>query len=117
MNDPSMIVMGIVWGGLFVYLLVPFYVKTETHSKMTFVEALKDSFIKITFHKKALLALLLLVITLSVNWWSQAQDVIYNEMHGINAPTQSVNNLVIIIVYALIIYLLVIGRRSIKSML
>lgn len=108
--------MGIVWGGLFIYLLVPFSRQTDSNSKMKFADALIDSFIKITFHKKAILALLMIAITLFVNWWSQTQDIIYNEMHGIGTSVQSVNDLIIISIYALGIYLFVIGIRTVKSM-
>ncbi|MED4455119.1 hypothetical protein [Metabacillus fastidiosus] len=114
--DNSIVMMALIWGALFIYFLIPFQEKTETlkYSKMKFTEALKDSFIKITFHKKAVLALILLLATLFVIWWSQAQDHLYNEMHGISTPTQSVNYLAGTIIYATIIYIAAIGRRAVK---
>ncbi|WP_169800444.1 hypothetical protein [Metabacillus fastidiosus] len=108
--------MALIWGALFLYFLIPLQKKAETlkYSKMKFTEALKESFIKITFHKKASLALILLSATLFIIWGSQAQDHLYNEMHGISTPMQSVNYLAGTIIYAIIIYITAIGRRAVK---
>ncbi|MED4532015.1 hypothetical protein ABET51_07960 [Metabacillus fastidiosus] len=116
MTRSEIIMMAFIWGALFIYFLIPFQENAETgqYSKMKFTQALKESFIKITFHKKAALAFILLLATLFAVWWSQTQNVLYNEMHGISTPEQPPNYIEGIIIYAIIIYLTVIGRRALK---
>ncbi|MCH1626727.1 hypothetical protein [Fredinandcohnia quinoae] len=118
MDHSGLLMMAIVWGVLYIYFLtpLPFQKSTETeqHSEMKFGSALKLSVIKITFHRKAILAFILLLITLFVTWWSQVQNEIYNEIHGISLQTTPINYTVGTIVYAVIIYLLMVGRRALK---
>lgn len=58
MDGTSLMMMAFVWGSLLVFFLVPFEGKRRTYSdvKESFVTCLKQSFVEITFHKKALLA-------------------------------------------------------------
>ncbi|KOP81451.1 hypothetical protein [Cytobacillus solani] len=116
MDYTSVAMMALIWGALLVYFLTPFQRKTETKSyvKMNFSDALKYSFIKVTFHKKAILALAFILISLSVTSWSQNQDDYYNEIHGISSQTQPINYTMGIVVFSVMIYLLIVGRKTIK---
>lgn len=108
MDYTSLIMMAIVWGGLLTYLLAPIQRKSETLAlgQINFVDALKQSFVNVTFHKKAILALILIVVTLFVTSWSQQQEELYNEIHGINSQTRPINYTLGIVIYSIIIYLL-----------
>ncbi|WP_099364257.1 hypothetical protein [Fredinandcohnia onubensis] len=116
MDYTSLIMMAIVWGGLLFYFLAPTQRKSETvsHGKINFVDALKYSFVNVTFHKKGILALTLIVVTIFVTSWSQQQAELYNEMHGINSQTESINYTLGVVIYSLMIYLLHIIGRSLK---
>lgn len=116
MDYTSLIMMAIVWGGLLFYFLAPTQRNPATvaHGKINFVDALKYSFVNVTFHKKAILALTLIVVTIFVTSWSQQQAELYNEMHGINSQTQPINYTLWIVMYSLMIYLLHIIGRSLK---
>lgn len=108
MDYTSLSMMAIVWGGLFSYFLAPIQRKSETlaHGQLNFVDALKQSFVNVTFHKKAILALTLIVVTIFVTSWSRQQEELYNEIHGIIALTQPINYTLGIVIYSIIIYLL-----------
>ncbi|MFD1779207.1 hypothetical protein ACFSFW_11055 [Fredinandcohnia salidurans] len=116
MDYTSLIMMAIVWGGLLFYFLTPIKRNPETvaHGKINFLDALKYSFVNVTFHKKAILALTLIVVTIFVTSWSQQQTELYNEMHGINSQTQPINYTLGIVMYSILIYLLHIIGKSLK---
>lgn len=116
MDFTSLAMMALVWGALLIYFLTPFQRKTETKSyvEMNFSDALKYTFVKVTFHKKAILALTFILISLSVTSWSQNQNDFYNEIHGISLQTQPINYTMGIVVYSVMIYLLIVGRKTIK---
>ncbi|WP_099355048.1 hypothetical protein [Fredinandcohnia onubensis] len=116
MDYTSLIMMAIVWGGLLFYFLAPTQRNpaTRTHGKLNFVDALKYSFVNVTFHKKAILALTLIVVTIFVTSWSQQQAELYNAMHGINSQTRPINYTLGIVIYSIIIYLLHIIGGTLK---
>ena len=116
MDGTSLMMMAFVWGSLLVFFLVPFEGKRRTYSdvKESFATCLKQSFVEITFHKKALFAFFLIAITVFVTSWSQSQDQLYNDLHGISPQTKSINYTLGTILYAACIYLFIIARRALK---
>ncbi|WP_100333620.1 hypothetical protein [Bacillus alkalisoli] len=117
-----MLVLAIILGGLMIYFLTP--MRNEIHkdfvqsASKSFTVAMKNSFILTTFHKKAVFALLLFLITILVIWWSHIQTELYNVAHGIQPkiiPTnQAVSYIIGFTFYVFTIYLLLIIRRTIK---
>lgn len=116
MNISGLAIMALVWGILFIYFLTPFQKKAETESlpNITFPNAFKDSFFEITLHKKAILGFTLFLITVLATWWSGVQTEYYNEIHAIHPATEPPNYILGIIMYAAIIYLFLIGRKTFK---
>lgn len=116
MDYTSLAMMDIVWGALLIYFLTPFQRISEKKSyvKMNFSDTLKCGFVKVTFHKKAILALIFILISLFVASWSQNQDDFYNEIHGISSQTKPINYTMGIVMYSVMIYLLIVGRKTIK---
>ena len=117
-----MLVLTIILGGLLIYFLTPMKKEAtndfeQQHLKGISV-ALKNSFIFTTFHKKALFALILFFLTISIIWWSQIQMESYNAAHGIlskKMPTdEAVRYIIGFTIYTFSIYLLLIIRRTIK---
>ena len=118
MDFSSLFMMAFVWGVLLFYFLTPTHRKSEItqKGKIKFIHALKDSFVNVTFHKKAMLALSLLVVTLLVITWSHQQEVLYNEIHGIGAQTQSIYYTLGIVIFSVIIYLSKILGKTLISL-
>lgn len=116
-----MLVFAIVLGGLMIYFLTPTHMEVEKEfSKSGFSGAFKASFIQTTLHKKAILALLLFVATLTSIWWSYYQMQLYNDAHGIIPTIQPSHEAVMYMtgttIYTALIYLLLILIRTIKLM-
>ncbi|WP_062107467.1 hypothetical protein [Bacillus niameyensis] len=118
MNYSGLAIMALVWGILFIYFLTPFQKKAQTKALpyLSFADALKNSFFEITFHKKAILGFVLLLITVLATWWSRVQTDFYNEIHAIHSAIKQPNYILGIIFYAAIIYLAIIGRKAFKFM-
>ena len=117
----EIVVFGIVWGGLMIFFLTPFKRKANIEfkktTKVTFPNALKDSLIKIALHKKAILALIMLMITLNYTWSYHSQLEWYNNAHGggemsINPTKQAIYYMVSITIYAILLYLFLAFRRT-----
>ena len=114
--------MALVCGGLMIYFLTPTQgvasINSQQHSKMSFAEALKASSIQTIFHKKAILAFLQLVITLIMIWQYHVDLEWYNSAHGVissTSPTkQAVLYMIAVTVYAVMIYLVLVVRGTIK---
>jgi hypothetical protein len=118
----GIIVMALVLGGLQIYFLTPFRngVSNGYHENATlrFSDAIKKSFINTTFHKKAVLAFLLLFFTLIfIRGYYEDLDW-YNEAHGVISsiePTVYAKNYMIAATgYSIIIYIAIVFRRAIK---
>lgn len=116
MDYTSLAMMAFIWGGLLIYFLIPFQriERTEIPVEKTFINALKYSFVKVTFHKKAILALILVLITIFVTLWSQNQSVLYDEIHGISTQSKPIKYTMGIIMYSGMIYVIIIGRNMMK---
>lgn len=118
----GIVVMALVCGGLLIFFLTPSQraanIDIQQNSKMSFAEALKASSIHTIFHKKAILAFLQLVITLIMIWQYYADLEWYNGAHGvissINPTKQAVLYMIAVTVYAVMIYLVLVVRRTMK---
>ncbi len=117
-----MLVLAIILGGLLIYFLTPSPREVDKdfqqNSNIGLSTAIKDSFISITVHKKAICALLLFTSSLAVIWWSHLQSELYNVAHGVKPlidPTiQATSYMVGATIYAVVIYLFLIIKRTIK---
>ena len=117
-----MLVLAIILGGLMIYFLTPMKKEVikdfEQHKSKGISVAIKNSLIFTTFHKKAVLALFLFFITISIIWWSHIQAESYNVAHGIQPKKmpsdEAVRYIISFTLYTSSIYLLLIVRRTIK---
>jgi hypothetical protein len=123
MQFTEIVVFGIVWGGLMIYFLTPFNKKTSIEIQgsidVTFQKAFKDSLTKLAFHKKSILALLMLMITLIYIWMYYTSIEWYFKAHGevlqsINPMEQAIFYTISIILYAAILYLFLAFRKTVK---
>ncbi|MFT9599397.1 hypothetical protein [Mesobacillus sp.] len=120
MSFVELVVFGIVWGGLMVYFLTPFNNKTniEGNSKVTVSKAFKESLTRLILHKKAILALLLLIITLNFIWSYFISIDDYNNLHGVTSESgkpQAIFYMISLTLYSVTLYILLAVRRALKS--
>lgn len=119
MSFVELMVFGIVWGGLMVYFLTPFNNKTniEGNSKVTVSKAFKESLTRLILHKKAILALLLLIITLNFIWSYFISIDDYNTLHGVTSESgkpQAIFYMISLTLYSVTLYILLAVRRAVK---
>mgnify|MGYP005830105269 CR=1 FL=1 len=119
MSFVELMVFGIVWGGLMVYFLTPFNNKTniERNSKVTVSKAFKESLTRLILHKKAILALLLLIITLNFIWSYFISIDDYNKLHGVTSESgkpQAIFYMISLTLYSVTLYILLAVRRAVK---
>jgi hypothetical protein len=123
MQFSEIVVFGIVRGGLMIYFLTPFNKLTSIEiqgiTDVTFSKAFKNSLTKLVLHKKAILALLMLIITLIYIWMYYTSIEWYIRVHGevvqsINPMEQAIFNTINITLYTAILYLLLAFRKTIK---
>lgn len=112
----AIVVFAIVWGGLLVYFLTPFNGKMESGADAPFFEALKVSFKRLIFHKKAILAFLLLMFTLLSIWSYFISTEEYDELHAMNTDSgDPVLYMIGVVLYATLLYLFLAVRWVMKS--
>lgn len=121
----GIVVLAIVCGGLMIFFLTPSQrienIDIQKHSKMSFVEAWKASSTQTIFHKKAILALLQLVVTLIVIWQYHVDLEWYNREHGVISSTtpteQAILYMIAVTLYAVMIYLVLVVKGTIKRIM
>ncbi|MCM3667246.1 hypothetical protein M3204_22880 [Mesobacillus subterraneus] len=123
MQFSEIVFFGIVWGGLMIYFLTPFNKKTsieiQESTDVTFSKAFKNSLTKLLFHNKAILALLMLMITLIYIWMYYTSIEWYFRVHGevvqsINPMERAFYYMISIILYTAFLYLFLAFRKTIK---
>lgn len=119
MEFAELVVFGIVWGGLLVYFLTPFNdkISVEGNSKVTVSKAFKESLTRLILHKKAILALLMLIITLNFIWTYFISIDDHNKLHGVASESvkpQAIFYMISITLYAALLYILLAVRRTLK---
>ncbi|QPQ29622.1 hypothetical protein [Lysinibacillus sp. JNUCC 51] len=101
-------VMVLIYSGIMIFFLVPFKKNQSEEIKRPFT--FKESLLHITFHKKALLALLLLVFLLVVIWSGYEQDVYHFNAHSgfppINSDSKAILYICATLGYTVILYFL-----------
>lgn len=112
----------LVYSGLMIFFLVPF--QRRVHSKnfqqnqVSFISVFKDSLIKIVFHKKAILALILLGFTLISIWLGYADvEYHYNAHSGyppISTNLKAIYSICGVLVYTVVLLLLLGYVRTLK---
>ncbi|WP_226646840.1 hypothetical protein [Mesobacillus subterraneus] len=112
----AIVVFAIVWGGLLVYFLTPFNGKMESSADAPFFEALKVGFKRLIFHKKAILAFLLLMFTLLSIWSYFISTEEYARLHAMRSKAgDPVLYMSGVVLYAAFLYLFLAVRWAMKS--
>ncbi|MFJ7730988.1 hypothetical protein ACIQXF_03760 [Lysinibacillus sp. NPDC097231] len=112
MDLSELTVMIIIFSGIMIFFLVPFnkYQCKEIQQRRTFLIIFKDSLLQITFHKKALLAFLLVSFLLAAIWFGYEQEEYhFNAPSGyplISTHSEAVLAICAFLGYTIILYLL-----------
>ncbi|MBP2239510.1 TRAP-type C4-dicarboxylate transport system permease small subunit [Cytobacillus eiseniae] len=107
MNVSGIIIVLIVFSGLFTYCIVPFQSATnlidQSKRQLTFGMVFKEVFLRMIFHKKAVIAFILVVFTLYITWlgYDAAEDHI-NSHSGY--PPISVNMNAYFMMFTVLLY-------------
>lgn len=115
----EIVVFAIVWGGLMSYFLRPFddKISMEGTFSRVFIVSLK----KLLFHKKAVLAFLLLVITLASIWFYFLSAEEYAKLHAITRESaadpqeQAIFYMISTVLYTALLYLISAVRWTVVS--
>jgi len=91
MGVSELTVMVLFYSGMMIFFLVPFnrQQSKEIQQQSNFQTIFKDSLLHITFHKKALLALLLLTFLLVAIWFGYEQEIYHFNAHSGYPPTNT----------------------------
>ncbi|MFB7156272.1 hypothetical protein [Lysinibacillus sp. NPDC056232] len=107
MGVSELTVMVLIYSGIMIFFLVPFkkHQSKEIKRPITF----KESLLHIIFHKKALLALLLLGFLLVAIWFDYEQEVYHFNAHSgyppINSDSKAIFYMCALLGYTVILYL------------
>lgn len=116
MQFTAIVVVAIVWGGLMIYFLTPFHGKIERNPNDPFTKVLQESMTRLILHKKAILAFLLLLVTLMSirSYFISAEE--YARLHAITRESGNpAIYMVSVVLYAALLYLLLAVRWALKS--
>lgn len=116
MQLTAIVVFAIVWGGLMIYFLTPFHGKMERNPNDTFSKALQVSLARLILHKKAILALILLLVTLMSirSYFISAEE--YDRLHAITREAGDPGFYMIsVVLYAALLYLFLAVRWAMNS--
>ncbi|MDI7741112.1 hypothetical protein QMK38_03780 [Lysinibacillus fusiformis] len=114
-------IFGLIWGGLMFFFLTSFNEKQEKMPNKTFSQVFKRNLLEVVLHKKAVLALILLVFTMHYFMEFYASIQIYQQVHGEdgmmlkNPREHAVYYLVGVCIYTILIYLLSAFRKTYKA--
>lgn len=112
MGFSELIVLALIYSGMMIFFLVPFkrQQSKEIQQQNNFQSIFKESLFHITFHKKALLALLLLTFLLIAIWFGYEQEIYHFNAHSgyppINTDSEATFYMCALIGYTVILYLL-----------
>ncbi|WP_078380773.1 hypothetical protein [Sutcliffiella halmapala] len=112
----------LVYTGLIIFFLVPFQsdksTKIPQQSLQTFKTVYKVSLMKMIFHKKAIFAFLLVIISLLFIWLGFSEADSHTNRHSGNPPIstklEAIINMSMMLVYTLILYLSLALIRALK---
>ena len=112
----AIVIFAIVWGGLMIYFLIPFHGKIDRNPHDPFTKALQVSLGRLILHKKAILAFVLLLVTLiSIRFYYISAEE-YDELHAINRDSgDPVLYMSGVVLYAAFLYLFLAVRWAMKS--
>ena len=122
MGYSEIIVILLVYSGMIIYFLVPFKnnkdVANERESQVKITRVFKDSFIAIIFHKKAVLALILVSFTLFCIWSTyDAAEYHVNAHSGyprISMDSKAFCSMGGVVVYTIVLTFLLAFLRTLK---
>ncbi|MEB2300954.1 hypothetical protein LAV72_15145 [Lysinibacillus xylanilyticus] len=107
MGVSELTVMVLVYSGIMIFFLVPF--KKHQSKKIKRSITFKESLLHITFHKKALLALLLISFLLVAIWYGSEQEVYHFNVHSdyppINSDSKAIFYMCALLGYTVTLYL------------
>ncbi|MGY3186646.1 hypothetical protein [Lysinibacillus sp. TE18511] len=108
MGFSELTVMALIYSGMMIFFLVPF--KKQQSKEFKHPITFKESLLHITFHKKALLTLLLLTFLLIAIWFGYEQEIYHFNAHSgyppINTDSEATFYMCALIGYTVILYLL-----------
>ena len=123
MTSSEIVIMLLIYSGLMTYFLVPNQSRhnfiNHLDPQINFTKAYKDNFISIIFHKKAILALILLSLTLRFIWLVYAAEEEHFNAHSgyppISNDLQAIYSMTGIFVYSVALVLLIAFLRTIRT--
>lgn len=123
MQITEIVVFGMIWGGVMIYFLTPFNRKTnvEFHGdkNRTFKNVFIGSLLRLVFHKKAILAFVMLGATFFYIWSYYSSLEMYFQVHEriektIDPTKQAIFYTLSFFIYALIICFLIAFKNTLK---
>ncbi|PYF08330.1 hypothetical protein [Ureibacillus chungkukjangi] len=118
----EIIVVGLIWGGLMIYFLMPFNLELQAMPNIAFSQVFKRNSLKLIFHKKAFLALVMVVVTLYYFWQFYGSIQVYQTIHGedgftiVNPKEHAIYYMIGTCIYSILIYILLVLRRTYKEL-
>ena len=122
MGFSEIVVVLLVYSGFIAFFLVPFQSRwsliNQQQSHINFTTVFKDCLIKMIFHKKAILALILLSFTLFIIWSIyQGAEYHFNAHSGyppISTDLKAIYSMSGVLVYTVVLSLLIAFIRTLK---
>ena len=123
MQFTEIVVFGIVWGGVMIYFLTPFNRKTNVEfyedTNRTFTTVFISSLLGLIVHKKALLAFVMLGVTIFYTWSYYSSLEMYFQVHGgiektINPTKQAIFYTLSFFIYTLILCFLIAFKNTLR---
>ncbi|WP_404447685.1 hypothetical protein LG307_02515 [Sutcliffiella horikoshii] len=113
--------MFIIWGGLMLYFIIPFHKNDEVSTNVPSMKvAVKLSLQRVTFHRKFLLAIFLLILSYLAIWYSFKDMTWYNEAHGVPNHIDAAETLsfylIAVTLYTLLLYSAAVVMRAFSYM-
>ncbi|WP_102275335.1 hypothetical protein [Cytobacillus massiliigabonensis] len=123
MNFSEVIIMLLVFSVLFTYFLVPFQKssnKTDHPKSQLFRVAFKESFFHLILHKKAVVACILLVVTLYGTWLGYAAGEDHINAHSgyppISTKVDAYLTMGIVFLYSIFLFLLLVYVKTFRGL-
>lgn len=122
MGYSEIVVLFLVYSGFIAFFIVPFQsdwcLINQQQSQINFITAFKDSLIKMVFHKKAILAFILLSCTLFSIWTGYEGAEYHINAHSgyppISTDLKAIYSMGGVLLYTVVLFLLIAFLRAQK---
>lgn len=121
MEVHEIFIFGLIWGGLMYFFLTPFNTEPQEIPRKPFPQNFKRNLFEVVLHKKAILALILLVFTIHYFLEFYASVQIYQQIHGedgmklVNPREHAIYYIIGVCIYTILIYLLSAFRKTYRG--